>query len=178
MPSLTRFDLHLLENSIVRVQVHVGNDLASPLIGTSQACGNPPFGMADTGSSSPQNRKPLTHSLARSVYMQPGRNWTRQEFASLLRLSASDVSRLLFAEGECMRDIVRSTRLCRFLVDIPILPKIDSRLSAAYGFNHLYLLEEAIYESFGVTLATLTSLVGHTNTFSPWYIQSSSNRIQ
>lgn len=178
LPSLTRFDLHLSANAGVRVQVQVGNDLAIPVTGNSQACANPTFGFADMGSSSRQDRKPLTHSLARCVFNQPGRNWTRHEFASLLCLSSGDVSRLLFSEGECMRETVRTSRLCRFLVDLPNLRKIDNRLSDAYGFNYLHLLEEAVYESFGVTLATLAALVGQNSNVSPWRIRSSNVRVQ
>lgn len=77
-----------------------------------------------------------------------------------------------------MRETVRTSRLCRFLVDLPNLPKVDNRMSDAYGFNYLHLLEEAVYESFGVTLATLTALVGQTSNFSPCHIRSSSDRIQ
>ncbi|CAN7758324.1 hypothetical protein LJR296_006869 [Cupriavidus necator] len=178
LPSLTRFDLHLSANASVRIQVQVGNDLASPVVGNSKACAGPTFGITNMGSSSRQARKPLTHSLARCVFIQPGRNWTRHEFAALLRLSTGDVSRLLFSEGECMRETVRTSRLCRFLVDLPNLPKVDNRMSDAYGFNYLHLLEEAVYEYFGVTLATLTALVGQTSDFSPWHIRSSSDRIQ
>ncbi|WP_349608288.1 hypothetical protein [Cupriavidus sp. DF5525] len=178
LPSLTRFDLHLSANASVRVQVQVGNDLANPVTGNSQVCASPTFEIASMEGSARQDRKALTHFLARCVFIQPGRNWTRHEFASMLRLSTGDVSRLLFSEGECMRDTVRSTRLCRFLVDLPKLPKVDNRLSDEYGFNYLHLLEEAVYESFGVTLATLTALVGQNRNFSPWHIRSSSDRIQ
>lgn len=147
VPSLTRFDLHLSANASVRLQVQAG----------------------DVEVSSHQTRKPMAHTLARRVFLQPGRNWTRHEFASLLRLSTGDLSRQLFSEGECMRDTVRSSRLCRLLVDLPNLPKLDTRLSEAYGFQYQYLLEEAVYESFGVTLATLTALVRQNCNVIPWH---------
>lgn len=149
VPSLTRFDLHLSPNASVRVQVQLEDDVTSKRT----------FGIWCREGSSRQVRKPLTHSLARNVFSQPGRNWTRHEFASLLDLSTGDLSRLLFSEGECMRDTVRSSRLCRFLMDLPNLRKVDNHLSEAYGFNYRHLLEEAVYDSFGVTLATLAALI-------------------
>ncbi|MBF6990788.1 hypothetical protein [Cupriavidus sp. IK-TO18] len=147
IPSLTRFDLHLSANASVQVQVQP----------------------EDMENFSRQARKPMTHALARCVFLQPGRNWTRHECAALLHLSTSELSRQLFAEGECMRDTVRSSRLSKFLVDLPQLPKVNNRLAAAYGFHYQYLLEEAVYESFGVTLATLTALIRMNNNVIPWH---------
>lgn len=146
IPSLTRFDLHLSANASVRVQVQP----------------------EDIENFSRQTRKPMTHALARCVFLQPGRNWTRNDCAALLHLSTSDLSRQLFSEGECMRDTVRSSRLSKLLVDLPRLPKVN-RLAAAYGFHYQYLLEEAVYESFGVTLGTLTALIRQNNHVIPWH---------
>ncbi|KAI3602698.1 Phenylalanyl-tRNA synthetase beta chain (plasmid) [Cupriavidus necator H850] len=77
----------------------------------------------------------------------------------MFRLSIGEVSKRLFSEGECMREIVQSARLSRFFVDLAKLGAVNNHVAEAYGFQDRYQLEDAIFDSFGLTLANLKILL-------------------
>lgn len=103
--------------------------------------------------------RPLTRLLARHVLAAPQRDWTLDTFAAIAGLSRTLLSRRLFAEGASFREVVRTHRLTRLLIELPQLGRLDHALAIRYGFTDRCQLENAVFDQFGMPLGRLQRLV-------------------
>lgn len=103
--------------------------------------------------------RPLTSLLARHVLAAPQRDWTLDAFACIAGISRAVLSRRLFTEGTSFREIVRSHRLVRLLLDLPKVALHERTMAPQYGFGDRCQFEDAIFEHFGLPLAQLRRLV-------------------
>nr|WP_315595288.1 hypothetical protein [uncultured Cupriavidus sp.] len=106
--------------------------------------------------------RPLTRLLAHHVLGAPQRNWTLDAFASVAGMTRPALSRRLFAEGTSFRESVRTHRLTRLLIDLSDCSLPAHTLSLRYGFADRCLLEDAVFEQYGLSLSRLKNIVGHT----------------
>ncbi len=106
--------------------------------------------------------RPLTRLLARHAVAAPHHDWTLDAFAGIAGLSRTLLSRRLFAEGTSFREVVRTHRLIRLLLDLPELGHPDHTMAACYGFADRCQLENAVFDQFGVPLGRLRHLLTDT----------------
>lgn len=99
-----------------------------------------------------------SRSLAGLVFLSPCLTWTRDRFAASMSMTVADISRRLFAEGMSFREIVLSCRLARLLVD-QSTEALSCGTRKSYGFGSRVLLENAVYDCFGLSLAALRSSI-------------------
>lgn len=124
-------------------------DLTSPT-DTGDASGHDGTGSA---------MRPLTRLLARNALAAPHHDWTLDTFAAIAGLSRTLLSRRLFAEGTSFREVVRTHRLIRLLIELPRLGRPDHTLATRYGFTDRCQLENAVFDQFGMPLGRLQRLV-------------------
>ncbi|SOY77500.1 conserved hypothetical protein [Cupriavidus taiwanensis] len=94
------------------------------------------------------SQKPVTSSLALSVFLAPHRRWCRAMASAALGFHrSSELSAALMKEGESFMDVVTTQRLMRFLFD-----GCCSTVTACalYGFPDRFSLNIELEDRFGV----------------------------
>jgi len=95
-----------------------------------------------------RHRKPVTAALALAVFASPESDWRiSSASASLGHLLTGRLSQRLLQENESFRDVVRSQRLARFMLDLA--SAVEPPVPTTYGFGDRCHLENALYDQFG-----------------------------